>query len=95
MAHFGKIQASLINELGWDKAKASFVWNGRQPYKKSLVNEIAKWLGIRPFELLMTPRDAFALRRLRETALQIAAEEDGATFDAMPAAPEARRRAAR
>jgi hypothetical protein len=81
MVHFGKRQASLTNELGWDKAKASFVWNGRQPYKKNLVNEIAAWLGIRPYELLMTPRDAMALRRLRQTAVQIAAEEEGVPFE--------------
>lgn len=92
LAHFGKIQASLINELGWDKAKASFVWNGKQPYRRSLVNEIAAWLGIKPFELLMPPRDALALRRLRETAVQIAAEEEGRPFEG-PDIPAPKRRA--
>ena len=75
LAHFGKRQVSLVNELGWDKARASFVWNGRQPYRRPLVNEVARWLGIRPFELLMPPREALALRRLRNTALAIAAED--------------------
>jgi hypothetical protein len=91
LAHFGKRQAALINELGWDKAKASFVWNGRQPYKRSLVNEVARWLGIRPFELLMHPRDALALRRLRETAVMIAAEEDGVPWEGPDDEPTMRR----
>jgi hypothetical protein len=81
LVHFGKRQASLVKELGRDKARASFVWNGRQPYRRALVNEVARWLGIRLFELLMPPREALAMRRLRDTALAIAAEEEGVEFD--------------
>ena len=76
MAHFGKRQAALVNELGWDKARANYVFHSKQPYRRDIVNEIATWLGIRPYELLMHPREAIALRRLRETAALIVAEED-------------------
>ena len=77
MREKGKIQADLVRELGWDKAKASFLWNGKQPYRKDLVNQVAEWLDIEPFELLMPPSEAKALRQLRETALAIAAGQLG------------------
>mgnify|MGYP002862239982 CR=1 FL=1 len=74
MTHFGRKQADLVKHLGWDKARASFMWNGKQGYRRKDVAEVSEWLGIEPFELLMSPTEAFGLRRLRETALQIAAE---------------------
>jgi transcriptional regulator with XRE-family HTH domain len=67
-------QADLERLTGWDKRKASFLVNGKQSYKREIVNEAAAALRIEPFELLMHPADAFALRRLRETALRIAAD---------------------
>jgi hypothetical protein len=75
LGHVGKRQSSLSNELGWNKQKANYVWHGRTAYRRDLVNEIAAWLAIEPYELLMRPRDALALRRLRETATQIANEQ--------------------
>jgi hypothetical protein len=80
MAHFGKRQAALINELGWNKGRASKTWNGLIPYRKETVLEVARWLGIRPYELLMSPNEALALRRLRETARAIVAEEPSVPF---------------
>jgi transcriptional regulator with XRE-family HTH domain len=85
MEHFGKRQAALVNELGWDKATASFIWNSKQPYRRKLVNEIATWLGIEPYELLMQPADALALREIRRSARTIAAQEDGRPFEHPPA----------
>ena len=82
-------QAELERLTGWDKRKASFLMTGKQPYKRETVNEAARALNIQPFELLMHPADAFALRRLRETALSIAAD-NRAPF--RPAAPETPRR---
>ena len=72
MRHFGKKQASLRNELGWSKNKSNIVWHGTQPYKRELVNELAAWLGVEPYELLMKPKEALFLRRLRQAAHQIA-----------------------
>lgn len=80
MQHLGKRQAALVNELGWDKSKAHIVWHSKQPYRRDLVNEISTWLSIRPYELLMSPNEALALRRLRETAALIVADE-ATSFD--------------
>lgn len=67
-------QAELERRTGWDKRKASHLMNGKQPYKRDTVNEAAKALSVEPFELLMHPDDAFALRRLRENAIRIASD---------------------
>lgn len=72
LAFLGKRQASLVNELGWDKARANHVYHGKQAYKRDLVNEVSQWLEIQPYELLMPPQEAVALRNLRASALQIA-----------------------
>lgn len=80
LVHFGKRQASLVNELGWLKGRANKFWHGEHDYRRELVNEISAWLGIEPYELLMPPERALALRRLRETAHAIAAE-DARPFD--------------
>ena len=70
--HFDKRQSSLVNELGWDKSRANFVYHGKQPYRRDLVNEIAAWLQIEPYELLMDPKEAVAIRYLRAAARSIA-----------------------
>ena len=83
MAHFGKKQRTLITELRWENKRANQIWHSQQPYKREDVAAVASWLGIEPFELLMRPREAIALRRLREAARQIAAES-GAEWDGAP-----------
>lgn len=72
LAFLGKRQASLVNELGWDKSRANHVYHGKQAYKRDLVNEVSEWLEIQPFELLMPPQEAVALRNLRASAILIA-----------------------
>jgi hypothetical protein len=76
LQHFGKIQSSLVNELGWDKSKANFVYHGKQQYKREIVNAVADWLGIKPYELLMPPEQALAIRRLRQSAEEILSTSD-------------------
>lgn len=76
LQHSGKIQASLVNELDWNKAKASLLFHSKQQYRREDVNEVAGWLGIEPFELLMSPQQALALRRLKSTAADIVADAD-------------------
>ncbi|MDR3514056.1 MAG: hypothetical protein P4L73_20665 [Caulobacteraceae bacterium] len=83
LQHFGKRQASMVRELGWTKARASYVWHGRIPYTRDVVNEIAGWLGIEQYELLMRPEDALALRNIRQSARQIAAEDHGTSAPEM------------
>ena len=67
-----KSQADAVRELGWPKATASDLWNGNQRYTQDYVDEVSTWFRIRPYELLMHPADAMALRHLRETAARIA-----------------------
>lgn len=68
-------QARLMELTAWDKRKASELVNGKQRYNRDIVNEAALALNLAPFELLMHPEDAMALRALRKDALRIAAEQ--------------------
>ncbi|HKT85612.1 MAG TPA: helix-turn-helix transcriptional regulator [Novosphingobium sp.] len=86
-------QAELERRTGWDKRKASHLMNGKQPYKRDTVNEAATALNIEPFELLMHPQDAFALRRLRENAIRIAAESHSPFREAPPVSESDQKRA--
>jgi transcriptional regulator with XRE-family HTH domain len=86
----GKKQSHLVTELGWHKTAAHRLWHGRQPYRRDLVNEVAPWLEVQPFELLMSPREALALRQLRETAHLIVQQEE-VLDPAAGAIPAARR----
>lgn len=79
LVHFDKKQAALSNELGWNKQKAHHVWHGLQEYRRETVNEVARWLGIEPFELLMRPNEALALRGLRNMAAQIVGQAEPPT----------------
>jgi hypothetical protein len=74
----GKIQADVVRDLEWNKARVSLMASGKQPYDRDSVNELADYLHLRPYELLMHPDDAMALRSLRADAIRIAnIEEDG------------------
>jgi len=76
-----KTQADLQRALSWSKAKAHDVWHGQQ-YTQALVDEVSAWLQIRPFELLLPPEQAMAIRRLRDSAATIAHVSDA--VDAVP-----------
>jgi transcriptional regulator with XRE-family HTH domain len=80
----GKRQAQLVAELGWHSTTAHRLWHGRQPYRRDFLNEAARWLEIAPFELLLPPPEALALRSIRQSARMIAAEEDGVPFEHAP-----------
>jgi plasmid maintenance system antidote protein VapI len=67
-----KSQADAVRELGWAKATASALWNGKQRYTQDLVDEVSAWFNIRPYELLMHPAEAMSLRQVRESAARIA-----------------------
>ena len=62
----GKRQADAERDLGWSRAKTSGLWNLKQRYTQESVDEVAKWLGVRPFELLMPPEEAERLRKLEQ-----------------------------
>lgn len=70
-AERGKIQADLARDLNWQKNAAHRIWHGKQPYRRDLLNQVAKWLNVEPFEMLMPPQEALSLRQLRESARAI------------------------
>lgn len=72
---FGKKQSDLVASLDWNVSKASLFWKGAQRYHRDDVNDVAEFLGIHPYELLMHPDEANAIKRLRVSARQIAAAE--------------------
>lgn len=86
------IAADIARETGWAKSRVSEIVNGQTNYYREIVNELARVLRIQPFELLMHPDAAFAIRRLQDTALQIAAEP---RVPFSPAEPETDRLAPR
>ena len=71
-------QADLVRRTGWSGKKVSYLVNGRSRYNRDYVNGAAEALDIEPFELLLHPDDAMALRRLRSAARDIAADRNSA-----------------
>lgn len=59
-----RIQADMIREFGWSRAKASDVFNG-QRYTQELIDELAPWLNVKPYELLLHPEEANQIRYLQ------------------------------
>lgn len=72
----GKKQADIVRDLDWNKARVSLTASGKQAYTRDDVNEIADYLNLRPYELLMHPDDAMSLRRLRQDMARLVYEED-------------------
>lgn len=64
-------QAEMVRRTSWSKASASQLYNNKQDYSPKVVNEAALALNVAPYELLMKPETAMALRRLRQDALQV------------------------
>lgn len=71
LEHLGVIQADLVKALDWNKSKASLMFNEKQRYHRDDVNDVAAYLQIEPFELLIPPERAMALRQYRASAEQI------------------------
>lgn len=67
-----KKQADIVRDLDWNKARVSLTASGKQPYTRDDINEIADYLNLRPYELLMHPDDAMRLRRLRDEIVRLA-----------------------
>lgn len=84
--HAGRKQAAIAVDLDWERSRVSRLVNGVQPYSRADVNALAQWLGIEPYELLMPPEEALAIRRLRQAAHLIAAEDRGREFSHAPLA---------
>ena len=67
-------QADLCRETGFPKAKMSELVNGVSRYNRDVINALSTALKIAPYELLMHPSHAMALRRQREDSLRIVSD---------------------
>ena len=76
LRYYGKKQADMVRELDWNKAKVSLTASGKQPYDREDVNQASAYLNIQPYEILMHPDDAMALRRLKRDAARIVATQE-------------------
>lgn len=74
-AVLGKKQRDLITGLDYQPAQAHRLWHSLQPYRRDNVEEISAFLNIAPYELLMPPEEAMALRRLRSAIAEVAKAE--------------------
>lgn len=59
-------QKEFAQITGWSKQKVSAICNGRNRYNKETVETAAAVLGCHPYELLLHPTRAIAIRRLLE-----------------------------
>lgn len=79
-----KKQTDIVKDLDWNKARVSLMIRGEQQYTRDAVNELADYLNIRPYELLMHPDDAMGLRRLRADMMRLATEIPNSNDGAVP-----------
>lgn len=63
LSHFEWEQVDLRRETGWSVRKASDVMTGKTRYNRDVINDVAQAMNLKPYELLMTPEDAFGFRR--------------------------------
>lgn len=68
----GKRQADIVRDLDWNKARVSLMIRGEQQYTRDAVNDLSDYLHLHPYELLMHPDEANAIRRFRAGAIRLA-----------------------
>lgn len=56
-------QVDLMERTGWSKATASQLVNGTQVFSPAILKAASEGLGVEPFELLIPPERAMAMRR--------------------------------
>lgn len=66
-----KVQNNLIKDLGWPPQKANRIWHRLQPLRDNEIAEIAEFLNVRPYEMLMHPSDAMRFRRIEATINEV------------------------
>ena len=64
-------QAALGKATGWSKATVNDIYHGKTSYYRDILNEAAKALQVEPYELLMPPELANALRQQESASLTI------------------------
>lgn len=71
LAFRDKRQADIVRDLSWNKARVSLMIAGKQQYTRNTINDLAAYLKIAPYELLIHPNEAIAFRNLRAAAANI------------------------
>lgn len=66
-------QAQMMKLTGWSKATMSQLYNGTQDYSPAVLEAASIALHAEPWELLMHPDRAMAMRGFRKTAAEIVA----------------------
>lgn len=64
-------QAELGRRTGWSKATVNDIYHGKTSYYREILNIAAKALEIEPYELLMSPEYANALKQQRAASFTI------------------------
>jgi transcriptional regulator with XRE-family HTH domain len=79
-------QTKMMALTGWSKATMSQLFNGTQDYSPKVVNEAAAALSVEPWELLMPPERAMAIRKLQSSAERVVtlAHDAGVQTDVLP-----------
>lgn len=72
-ATMGLKQRDLVTKLDYQPAAAHALWHSVQRYRRDHIADISALLNIQPYELLMPPEEAMALRRLRSAIAEVAA----------------------
>ena len=78
----GLIQRDLVTKLDYPPATANALWHGVQRYRRDHIQDVSALLQIQPYELLMAPEEAMALRRLRSAIAEVAKAEPAAEISA-------------
>lgn len=75
LKHYGMTQADLVRKTEWSKTKVSHLCGSQQDFSSEILETLAVIFNIRPYELLMHPEESNSLKRIRNEALRIAAED--------------------
>lgn len=82
METLGKIQRDLVTGLGLSQSTAFKLWHGFQAPSAEHIIDVANFLNVTPFELLMPPEEAMRVRRLKQALAEVAGDS--------PAPPQTR-----
>jgi transcriptional regulator with XRE-family HTH domain len=75
-------QAQLVERTNLSKTAVSLLCDDRQDYRPDIIRDVSLALNIAPYELLMPPKDAMALRRQRQNAVEVVETTERLRVDA-------------
>ena len=78
MRSLGVTQAELGRKTGWPKATVSDIYHGKTHYYRDILNQAAKALELKPYELLLPVHEANEIRSFQQ-AVRLVAERKTST----------------